>query len=251
MAMKHDKNGIRNLFTTHSGLLLIFTLLQVMFWNVSNRLIPDMEIVPELATDTEAHLIALGDDQFYFRWHAFNIQNAGWTYGRFTALEKYDYHKLHAWFTLLDQFDNESNFVPALASYFYSRTGNVKDLAHLVKYLQEYSRYRLEQNWFWQVEGVHIADHKMNDRDIALEMALPLLNLHEVPIIVRQLPAFIYERRGEMELARNVMEEIKADTVLAEAELNFMTHFLETRLKKHNSQTLYFDNRKPYSVKAD
>ena len=90
----------------------------------------------------------------------------------------------------------------------------------------------------------------MNDRDLALQMALPLLQLHNVPIIIRELPAFIYERRGEMDKAREIIEEIKGDTVLPKGELNFMTYFLEDRLKKHNAKTLYFNERKSSSGKT-
>lgn len=227
-----------SMFFGRHGLLLLFTLFQVVFWNVSHHIPPDMEIVPELATDSEAHVLALGDDEFYFRWHVFNMQNAGWTYGRSTALDQFDYRKLYYWFTLLDTFNNESDFVPALAAYFYSRTGVKTDLNYLVTYLYEYSRYRLEKKWYWQVEAVSIADHKMHDLDLALAMSLPLLELHNVPIIVRQLPAFVYEKRGEIAQARAIMEEIKADTVLSKGEQNFMTYFLENRLNNHPAKPL-------------
>ncbi len=232
------------------GLLIALTVFQVAFWDSTNEIIPDMEIVPDLPSETEAKILALGDDHFFFRWQAFNLQNAGWTYGRNTPLDQFDYRKLYFWFKMMDTYDDESNFIPTLASYYYSRTTRVDDLKFLVHYLYEYSRYRLEQKWFWQVEAVHIADHKMNDRDLALQMALPLLQLHNVPIIIRELPAFIYERRGEMDKAREIIEEIKGDTVLPKGELNFMTYFLEDRLKKHNAKTLYFNERTSSSGKT-
>ena len=43
-------------------------------------------------------------------------------------------------------------------------------------------------------------------------MALPLEQAHDAPFWVRQLPAFVHERRGEMGDARHIIEEIEANT---------------------------------------
>lgn len=231
-------------FFRYYGAFLLVLMVQMMFWGQTWRIVPDMEIVPDVPGEKEAQALAMGDDQFYFRWHAFNLQNAGWTYGRSTALSNFDYRKVYYWFKLLDTMDSESNFVPALASYYYSRTEQVKDVRYIVKYLHEYVGSRLGQKWWWQAEAVHLADHKLNDRDLALQMAIPLQHLSTAPIIIRELPAFIYERRGEMGEARRVMDEIRADAVLTEGEKNFMTYFVEERLQKRDEKTQYFDQRR-------
>lgn len=226
------------------GKFLVCLLFQVLFWSQTWYVSPSMEMVPPVPGEKEAQIFAMGDKQLYFRWHAFNIQNAGWTYGRDTPLRELDYNKIYYWFKLLDVMDDESNFVPALASYYYSRTEKVSDIRYLVAYLHEYAGHRLVEKWWWQAEAVHLADHKLNDRDLALEMALPLQNIHGIPIIIRELPAFIYERRGEMKEARRVMEEIMANTKLSQGELNFITYFITQRLNRRDPETLYFDQRK-------
>jgi len=226
------------------GWFLICLLVQVMFWSKTWYIVPDMEVVAPVPGQSEARALAFGDEQLYFRWHAFNIQNTGWTYGRSTPLREFDYQKVYHWFKLLDTMDDTSNFVPALASYYYSRTDKLSDVRYLVAYLHEYAGHRLAAKWWWQAQAVHLADHKLNDRDLALEMALPLQKLQGIPIIIRQMPAFIYERRGEMSEARHVMEEIKADTKLSDGELNFITYFIEQRLAKRDPKTLFFDQRK-------
>jgi len=43
--------------------------------------------------------------------------------------------------------------------------------------------------------------------------------------------------------AQEVMDEIRGNTQLPQGELNFIKDFIENRLKKKNSKTLYFDNR--------
>ncbi len=222
---------------------MTLTLLQVAFWCVTHDIRPTLEITPDAVSDNEADVVAMGDRKFYFRWHLFNLQNAGLTYGRATELREYDYEKLYYWFRLLDRFDNESNFLPSLASYYFGRTGDEAKQRFIARYLAEYTKYRLESKWFWQVEAVHVADHKLNDRNLSLALALPLLDLHEAPVIVRELPAFVYERRGEMDKALAVMDEIRNDTVLPQGELNFIGEFIETRLKKRDGKTLFFDNR--------
>jgi hypothetical protein len=111
--------------STQSALLLICTLMQVIFWTLTRQIPPEMEIVPEPITYGAAQLQSLGDEQLFFRLNAFHMQNAGATYGRNIELERFNYRKLFAWFKMLDRFDDNSNLIPALASYVFSRTGNV------------------------------------------------------------------------------------------------------------------------------
>ncbi len=86
---------------------------------------------------------------FIFRNFAFKIQNAGDSWGRFTALKHYNYQKLQGWFYLLDELDSQSNFIPSLASYYYSQTQNPEDTIYIIEYLRDHANKDLRNKWWW------------------------------------------------------------------------------------------------------
>ncbi len=214
-------------------LLILFFCLQAGFWKLTEDMLPDMGIVPDVPGRAAVKALSFGDEEFYFRVLALDIQNAGDTFGRFTELYKYDFKKLYAWFTLLDSLDNESDYMPFIASYYYSQTQYVPDVRYVVNYLYEHSAGRPEKKYWWLAQAVYLAQHKLNDSDLALKMAKPLENADNAPYWVRQLPAFVHEKRGEMEDALQIIEHIQANSKnIPEGELRFMTYFVKERLKK-------------------
>ena len=122
-------------------------------WNGTRNHLPDMAIVPEVPGKVTVKALSFGDEEFYFRLLALDIQNAGDTYGRFTELYKYDYQKLYDWFTLLDTLDDESNYVPFIASYYYGQTQHVSDVRYVVDYLYNHSASRPGKKYWWLAPG--------------------------------------------------------------------------------------------------
>lgn len=215
------------------GLLLFFAVLQLCFWDATRGKLPDMGIVPDVPGRVAVKALSFGDEEFYFRLLALDIQNAGDTFGRFTALYKYDYKKLYAWFTLLDSLDNESDYMPFIASYYYSQTQYVPDVRYVVDYLYQHSYYRPAQKYWWLAQATYLAEHKLHDKDLALKMAKPLEQADNAPYWVRQLPAFVHESRGEMEDALHIIEHIQEHSRnIPPGELRFMTYFVKERLHK-------------------
>jgi hypothetical protein len=148
-------------------------------------------------------------------------------------LYKYDFAKLYAWFLLLDSLDDESNYIPFVASYYYSQTQYVPDVRYVVDYLYQYSIFRVQQKYWWLAQAVYLAQHKLHDSDLALKLAAPLEHADNAPFWVRQLPAFVHESRGEMGDAMRIMEDIRANSKdIPPGELRFMTYFVNERLKK-------------------
>lgn len=213
---------------------LVFTLLfsmQLVFWIETKEHKPKMEIVPAVPGEQAVKALSFGDNQAFFRLLALHLQNFGDTFGRFTALREYDFDRLHGWFNLLDTLDNQSNYIPTLASYYFSQTQNVPDVHHVVEYLRDHSQHRLDEKWWWQVQAVYLANHKLKDSAWALELAKPLLHAQDVPLWVNQLPAFIYEQRGEFGDALAIMEHVQKNAQnLKPGELRFMEYFIKERL---------------------
>lgn len=216
-------------------LVYVFLLLQVGLWTQTQRVIPDMSIVPPVPSKLSVKALAFGDEAFYFRTQALKIQNAGDSFGRFTALKLYDYEKLYHWFTLLDTLDSESNFVPAMAAYYYSQTQNTPDVKYVAKYLEEHAERDLYNKWWWMGQAVYLANHKLKDKDWALSLAKKLASTprDDIPLWAKQMPAFIYEQRGEEQQALMIIADIlnNLDNIKP-GEINFMRYFVEERLKQ-------------------
>lgn len=214
-------------------LLGVFVLLQTIFWVHTRQVMPEMGIVPDVPGERALSALTFGDEEVFFRLLALNIQNSGDTFGRFTALYKYDYKKLYHWFRLLDGLNNQSNYIPSMASYYFSQTQNPADLRYLVDYLDEYSRGRTKEKWWWVVQGVYLAQHRLGDTDRALKLANTLQGVRGIPLWAQQLPAFLHEERGEFGAALKIMESIMQHPEdYNQSELNFMRYFIDERLHR-------------------
>lgn len=228
-------------FLRQYGLLLGLFLCQVGYWVQSRHVLPDMSIVPDVPGREVVKALSLGDEQFYFRYLALIIQNAGDTYGRFTPLREYNYDKLSKWFHLLDMLDDTSDYIPSLATYYYSQTQNTPDVRYIVDYLRAHAEWRPEQKWWWIIQAVYLANHKLKDKDLALDIAKPLMDAKNIPLWARQFPAFIYEQRGETEQALFVMQHVLEgyeNATLSREDFNFMKYFIEERIKKDIPEAL-------------
>lgn len=211
--------------------LILFVLLQIGFWSQAKNIKPDLSVVPDVPGRATVHALAFGDDEFFFRTLAFMLQNAGDTYGRFTALRYYDFNKLYHWFKLLDALNARSNMIPSLATYYFAQTQNTEDVRYIVDYLYDHATRDIEHKWWWLLQSIYLAMHKLNDMDLALKVAKPMVN-PAVPAFAQQMAAVVHEKRGEMEDALSVMQIIEKNAQhISDADLKYMTYFVEERLK--------------------
>jgi hypothetical protein len=215
------------------GVLALLLGGQGLFWNHTLAIKPEMGIVADVPGERTVRALSFGDEEAFFRLLALNIQTSGDTFGRFTALYKYDFNKLYHWFHLLDRLNNQSNYLPAMASYYFSQTQNASDVKYMVDYLQEYTDGRVKEKWWWVVQATYLASHKLKDTDRALEIATTLRGVHGIPIWAQQMPAFIHEGRGEFGEALAIIEDIlKRPEEFSQGELNFMRYFVGERLNR-------------------
>jgi hypothetical protein len=211
-------------------LLIALFAIQALCWWQLRSTPPPMDIVSPPPGKQAVKALALGEDQVFFRILGMEVQTAGDLFGRFTALFHYDYQRLYHWWKLLDALDPTSNYIPTLASYYFGQTQFVPDTRYVVKYLREHAEGDIKNKWWWMVQAIYIANHKLHDSDMALEMAKTLEGHRELPIWVQQMPAFLYEQRGEMDAALAIMENIQANVKdIPQGELNFIEHFVKER----------------------
>lgn len=203
------------------------------FWSHTRVIMPEMGIVPAVPGERTVRALSFGDEQAFFRLLALNIQNSGDTFGRFTALYKYDFNKLYHWFHLLDGLDNQSNYLPSMATYYFSQSQNRDDVRYIVDYLDEYTEGRAKEKWWWIAQASYLASHKLNDDDRALALAERLRGVKGIPLWAQQLAAFEHEKRGEYGDALAIIQEILKDpSQYSQGELNFMKYFIDERLGK-------------------
>jgi hypothetical protein len=230
----------RDLVPNYAGLaLLIF--LQLGFWWQTKDMRPEMGIVPDVPGKEAVQALSFGDKEFFFRVLAFNLQNAGDTFGRFTSLRYYDMNKLFHWFNLLDDLNAKSNMMPAMACYYFGQTQNTPDVRYIVDYLYTHATRDVANKWWWLVQSIYLAQHKLNDMDLALKITQPLMS-KGVPVWAQQMLAVVHEKRGEMESALEIMESIKNNAEeIPDADLKFMRYFIEERIgaldKKRGAET--------------
>tara|TARA_B100001564_G_C20657861_1_gene680104 strand:- start:634 stop:1383 length:750 start_codon:yes stop_codon:yes gene_type:complete len=213
----------------------IMLVIQVCLWTFTNNYKPTLGIVPDVPSKLSVKALSLGDEQTYFRILGYELQNAGDSFGRFTALKLYDYNKLYHWFSLLDTLSPQSHYIPSMASYYYSQTQNTPDVIHVINYLDEHASADLYHKWWWMSQAVYLAKHKLENDELALKLAYKLASTprDDIPLWAKQMPAFILEKQGEMDQALMIIADI-LDNVeeFDQGELNFMHHFVTERLGK-------------------
>ncbi len=220
------------IWVRHYLALALCLALQFGFWYKTHDIRPDLNVVPDVPGERAVQALSFGDKQFYFRVLALGIQNSGDTYGRFTSLRYYDFNKLYHWFNLLDTLDARSNMMPAMAAYYFSVTQNTADVRYIVDYLYTHSTRDVERKWWWLMQSIYLAQHKLSDMDLALKVSAPLVN-PKVPVYAQHMAAVVREKRGEMEDALRIMETIRDNAKeIPEADLAYMNYFVKERLGK-------------------
>ena len=215
-------------------LFVTLGLLQVAIWWQGLEIRPNFEVVPVLTSKNAVQALSLGDEQGYFRMMAFNLQNLGDGVGRVTPLYRYNYALIKDWAYMLDALDPHSDFVPAVMSFYYSQTQFTPDVRHIVEYLDAHSENRVNDKWEWVAQAVYLANHRLEDKDLALKLAEKLATSTNpsTPMWARQMPAFIHEQRGELEQAEVIIRDLmQRESIMTASEKSFMQYFLKYRIE--------------------
>lgn len=229
----------KNELRLYIGLILLFLVFQIIFWYKTESIKPNLGIVPEVPTLSTVKAFAFGDEEFYFRYKGFRIQNTGDTFGRFSPLKDYDYSKLSQWFSLLDSLDSRSNYVPSLAAYYYSQTQNHDDVKYIIQYLNEHADKDPEKKWWWYYQAMYLANSVYGDKDIALKMAEKLKKYSpaSAPLWTKQMYAVLLSDKGEkceaIRVISGILEDYQkddAERTISDNEINFMQFFIKQRM---------------------
>lgn len=226
----------------HKIFLYLFTLVfltQIAFWLKTHEVRRNIGVVPEPPNQYLVNILSLGDKEFLFRVLGARLQNSGDVFAGFVPLKNYDYSKVYSWMKILDQLNSISNYIPSLASYYYSQTQNKKDNYHIVKYLDEHAARNVDGKWWWLFQATFIAKDDIKDLDLALDIANKLSNneAKKAPLWTRQMPAFVYEEMGNECMAFRVIEKMMQENEaggrkISVEEMDFMRTFIQRTFRK-------------------
>lgn len=191
-------------------LLTLSVVLTVVLWFYARDLRVEWGNVPPAPSQDFAASYGLGDASFAYRINGIMIQNLGDTGGRVTALKDYNYEELAKWFFVQDSLDARSSFIPNLAGYYFAAVQEPKMYRPVIDYLVMIGTRQGREQWRWLAQAVFMARFKMEDMDLALELAKTLATLEDPDVApwARQMPVFIQNARGEKEAAYALMLEI-------------------------------------------
>lgn len=234
----------QNLNRIFISLFLLCFFGQFTFWLQTEKIKPNVYLVPPLPSIASVKAFSFGDEQFYFRILSLRIENAGDSFGRFSALKNYDYSALYQWFKILDSLDNQSIYIPTLAASYFSQTQKREDTKYIAQYLDEFASRDIDKYWWWMVQAFYIANSTLKDKPLALKIAYKLSeNKNEIaPDWTRELPAFVHAELGEdceafLFINKMIQDNETGERKIKPEEMEFMRYFIKDRLgslKKKN-----------------
>lgn len=190
--------------------------------------------VPPAPSAHGAGALGLGDRQLSYRIMGIMMQNLGDTGGRAATFTNYDYNGLGRWFSLADELDSRSDYMPLLAAYYFGATKVKSDLDPVIDYLAAVGSQNEGQKWRWLAQAVYLARFGQDDLPKALGLAEKLASLWEPgrPGWMKQMPVFILAAQGDRDSAYRIMMSIlreEAET-MDPREVNFMVDYICTRI---------------------
>ena len=215
--------------------LVIFFLMQAVFWFFSNRIKPTFIITPYPPTKTEIEALSFGDKQFFYRKLAFNLQNAGDKFGHYTNFAQHDYYKLRRWFEALDNIDKKSQYIPYMAAYYYSIVKDTERSKIIAEYITNYAKKDPQQHWRLLTTAAYIYYKEVGQSNKEIEEIGEILLKQNIPTWAKALAAFYLEDSGDICNAYKLIIKISQDEILTEkanTEDQFLINILTENINK-------------------
>lgn len=198
-----------------TDVVLVFVFaFNVLFWGLkTSKIKHDFTITPYPPSKFQKMILSLGDDALLYRFFATRLQFAGDTYGETIPLKNYDYKKLEKWFYSLDELDSISEYVPAIAGFYYAFSQNPQDNKYIVPYLVDFGRRDPNKNWRWLFTASNLAKDKLKDYKLAMQLADEIIDIKnsEIPYWAKLSAVFIAKDHDPCSIARLVQKLSKSD----------------------------------------
>jgi hypothetical protein len=228
--------------------LLLLFVAQYLFWKKNVDVKAFLDIVPTPPNEKTVSAFTFGDTEFYYRTKVFKVQNMGDTFGRFTALRKYDYKKLYNWFIVLEKLNTKSTYLPSLAAYYYSQTQNIEDRIYVVDFLRQHTMRDPQKKWWWLYQAVYIAYYGMKNEELGIELAYQLKDIvpDDAPLWTKQMVGILLAKKGDdceaVRVVGEVLNDFERNTTKTEEEklneLNYMRYFINSKIELLKSKNI-------------
>ena len=210
--------------------LTFAVLCNIVFWFGSRNIKAKWTNVPPVPPMISAVSPTLGDVQFASRVISMMIQNLSNTGGRITPIKDYDFERLGEWFDLNYLLDPHSNLTPYMAAYYFSASQDPTKIRPVIEYLRTAGNSTEGEKWRWLAQAVYLARFKLNDLELALELAADLeaLPKEEMPEWARRMTVNILNQKGDKDAALQLMLAILKDKAdeLHPNEVNAMVAYI-------------------------
>lgn len=223
--------------TLPKALLLVFFAMQCLMWFAQNRIKPSFIITPYPPTARQIQAFSFGDTQFYFRKLAFELQNAGDKYGHLTSLKDYDYKRLVRWFKALDGLDENSNYIPYMAAYYYSLVQDSQKTLIIADYILDFASQNPYKHWrLLTIAGsLYYKDDKPQSYTKLQQIGEMLASTKDIPMWARVISAFYLKKSNHICDAYRLIIQISKDDLLTEKENapdEFLAEILNANIEK-------------------
>lgn len=187
--------------------LAVLIIIAIGFWSKTHTIQARWSNVPPIPNDISIASPGLGDTQFAYRSYGLMLQNLGNTGGRFTPLKDYNFEELGKWFTIQHALDPISDFTPVIAGYYFAASQDANKLRPLINYLAIAGNSSQGEKWRWLARAVFLARFRLEDLDLALNLARKLNALEnpDMPMWAKQMPVNVLNQRGEKQAALELM----------------------------------------------
>jgi hypothetical protein len=199
----------------------LFLAVQVGFSSATLNLRPGIETMPPAPTDRALKAMALGDDEFLFRYLSRWLEYVGDGGGRVKPLREYDYSEVVRWLEALDDLDQgRSELAHELAARYFGEITNAVDKDHhrllaIVAYLRAVALKDPKREWRWLVWSANQAINPIADpalmKSVAHDLESPELRDSTVPAWVRVLPIRLYRKAGDEAAAKAAIDRVTPD----------------------------------------
>ncbi len=210
--------------------LVGFLCAQIGYARVLVPLRPAIEEIPFPLGELGVKGIALGDEQFLFRFLARWLQEVGDGGGRVRPLKDYDYDRVVGWLKVLDRLDDQSNYSYWLAARYFGAVlepnFGPERVRKIVLYFRERAVADPARHWPGLVWAAARVRRVVKDRDLSGLIARDLVALRGDPRVPSWLPLLVpplYRFAGEIEEAK----ALETDPEFAALRRGVLRDFLE------------------------
>jgi len=154
--------------------------------------------------------LSMGSEQLFSYLLAIRLQLHDNQAGRHIRYRKIDYNRLVEWLDQIYRLNQQSEYTMMLASRVYSQTRDKERLRIILEYIDRTFMTNPQLHWRRQAEATVIAKHKLEDLELALQMARKLSDQPESVVMPRWARDMQFLLLGELNEFESVLVIINA-----------------------------------------